>query len=91
MVAVHFELNQNYPNPFNPTTRITYTIPASAFVTLTIYDILGKEVNTLVHEYQNTGSYSIPFDAHGLSSGVYFYKLDVSGHAVEIKKMVLMK
>jgi hypothetical protein len=71
----HFQLFQNYPNPFNPVTTIRYTLPKSEFVTLKIYDILGREVAVLVNERQTAGSYSIRFDANQLSSGLYFYKI----------------
>ena len=85
-----FALNQNYPNPFNPTTTITYSINKAAKVNLTVYNILGKEVATLVNQVQNANSYDVSFDGTNLSSGVYFYKLQV-GANVETKKMVLMK
>ena len=85
-----FELAQNYPNPFNPTTIIKYDIPALSFVTLKVYDVLGKEVGTLVNEEKPIGSYEVDFNATTLQSGIYFYKLQV-GSFVETKKMVLMK
>jgi hypothetical protein len=86
-----FELKQNYPNPFNPITLISYQIPNAAFVTLTVYDIVGRKVKTLVNEYQNSNSYSKKFDASGLSSGVYFYRLRAGKNVVFTKKMVLMR
>jgi hypothetical protein len=85
-----FVLSQNYPNPFNPTTVIQYEIPKSAMVTLKVYDILGREVKTLVNQYENSGNYSINFNASNLSSGVYFYQLR-SGSYIVTKKMVLLK
>jgi len=92
-----FLLLQNYPNPFNPSTTIHYTIPNVALngvvgsrVQLKVYDVLGNEVATLVNEEKPAGSYKVNFDATGLSSGVYFYKL-VSGNFVETKKMILMR
>ncbi len=99
-----FLLYQNYPNPFNPTTTIKYTIPTSSpltkgrtevgFVTLKIYDILGKEVTTLVNEKQQPGVYEVKFDAKfaagGLPSGVYFYILS-AGKYTKVRKMILMK
>ncbi|NWF51281.1 MAG: T9SS type A sorting domain-containing protein [Ignavibacteriaceae bacterium] len=85
-----FTLFQNYPNPFNPRTTIKYFIPTSEFVTLKVYDVLGNEVATLVDEYKTAGSYEVDFDAAGLSSGVYFYKLQ-SGSFVESKKMIYLK
>ena len=85
-----FSLAQNYPNPFNPSTKISYSLPKSEIVSLTIYDDLGKEVKTLVNEMQNPGAYNIVFDASNLPSGVYYYKL-TAGDYSETKKMVLMK
>lgn len=87
---VKFELQQNYPNPFNPSTMINYSVANAEMVELKVYDILGKEVKTLVNQIQNPGSYSITFNAAGLSSGVYFYKLK-AGSFTEIKKMTLVK
>ena len=85
-----FSLSQNYPNPFNPSTTISFSIPASEFVTLKIYDILGREVATLVNETKTRGSYEVNFNAASLSSGVYFYRLQ-SGSFVETKKLLLLK
>lgn len=85
-----FILEQNYPNPFNPTTKIKYQIPEAGFISLIVYDILGREVATLVNEEKPTGSYDIEFDGSGLSSGVYFYKLQ-TGNFSSIKKMILMR
>lgn len=92
-----FSLAQNYPNPFNPSTNISYSLPSSANVSIKVYDILGKEVATLVNQKQNAGSYSITFSANNLGSGVYFYKITaapVGGQAgtfTDIKKMILVK
>lgn len=85
-----FSLAQNYPNPFNPTTTILYGVPNDGLVTMKIYDINGKEVKTLVNEPKTAGYYTTVFNASGLSSGVYFYKL-TSGNFVIAKKMVIMK
>jgi hypothetical protein len=85
-----FALNQNYPNPFNPTTTIRYELPKQAFVTLKVYDLLGKEVATLVQETKTAGSYLASFHAAHLSSGIYFYKL-TAGEFTTTKKLVLMK
>jgi hypothetical protein len=93
-----FSLEQNYPNPFNPNTTIRYSIPnvianevkQSQLVTLKVYDVLGNEVATLVNEEKQAGSYEAKFDAAGLSSGMYFYKLQ-AGSFVETKKMLLLK
>ena len=85
-----FVLYQNYPNPFNPSTRISWQSPVSSWQTLKIYDVLGNEVVTLVNEEKPTGNYEIIFDAKNLSSGVYFYKLQISSF-VETKKMILLR
>lgn len=93
-----FKLSQNFPNPFNPSTTIKYTIPQilntngikESLVQLKIYDVLGKELTTLVNKQQNPGSYEVKFNSVNYSSGVYFYKLQV-GSFVETKKMILMK
>lgn len=85
-----FTLSQNYPNPFNPTTNIKYQIANNNFVTLKIYNILGKEVTTLVNEKQTAGDYEIKFDAGKLSSGIYFYKL-TAGDFSDVRSMILVK
>jgi cyclomaltodextrinase / maltogenic alpha-amylase / neopullulanase len=85
-----FALEQNYPNPFNPSTTIRYQLPQSATVSLKIYDVLGREVQTLVNERQAAGQYSVLFNASGLASGVYFYRLQ-AGNFVQTKKMMLLK
>jgi hypothetical protein len=87
---VAFNLSQNYPNPFNPTTKISWRSSVSSHQTLKVYDVLGNEVATLVDEYRNAGSYEINFDASGISSGVYIYKL-TAGSFVETKKMILLR
>jgi hypothetical protein len=89
-VPTQFALQQNYPNPFNPTTTISYQLPVSSYVTLKVYDLLGREVATLVNEKKKAGNYSLQWDASGLSSGIYFYRLEANEKR-EIKKMVLMK
>jgi photosystem II stability/assembly factor-like uncharacterized protein len=89
-VVNEFRLYQNYPNPFNPISNIKYKIAKSGFVTLKIYDVLGKEVVTLVNEQQKPGVYNIEFDGTNYASGLYFYELAV-GDYKEIKKMVLIK
>ena|GEM_PF-577510 len=85
-----FTLSQNYPNPFNPSTTISYSIPKSGFVSLKVYNILGQAVATLYQGYQKTGSYKFNFDASGLASGVYLYRIEANGLA-QTKKMILMK
>ena len=87
---VTFGLNQNYPNPFNPSTTIRYEIPKSGFVILKIYDELGREVKTLINQYQSRGSHEIIFNASQLASGVYFYQLK-AGSSISTKKMILLK
>ncbi len=85
-----FRLYQNYPNPFNPTTVIGFDVPSSGFVSLKIYDVLGREVRTLVDKVEEPGSYSVSFDASSLPSGVYFYRL-VAGNQTKVRKMLLVK
>lgn len=85
-----FNLSQNYPNPFNPSTTINYTIPERGQVELKVYDVLGREIATLVKKEQQAGSYEVRFDASKLTSGIYFYKLQSAGF-VESRKMVLLK
>jgi hypothetical protein len=94
-----FVLNQNYPNPFNPTTNIRFAIPSnviasvakqSNFVILKVYDLVGNEVAILVNEEKSPGEYEVRFDASGLPSGIYFYKLHSSGSSIT-KKMLLLK
>jgi hypothetical protein len=85
-----FSLSQNYPNPFNPSTKIQYALSSSQFVTLKIYDILGRQVATLVNEEKAAGEYEIEFDAKKLSSGIYFYQLK-TGKSILTKKMILLK
>jgi len=87
---IQFKLTQNYPNPFNPSTMIEYSVANTQKVELKVYDVLGREVATLVNQVQNPGSYNVMFNASSLSSGIYFYKL-VSGSFTDIKKMVLVK
>ncbi|MEJ2615023.1 MAG: T9SS type A sorting domain-containing protein, partial [Ignavibacteriaceae bacterium] len=84
------ELLQNYPNPFNPTTKINYNLLSGSFVSLTIYDNLGRELKTLVSNYQNAGLYSVTFDGKDLPSGIYYYKLK-AGDFSQTKKLVLLK
>jgi Secretion system C-terminal sorting domain len=87
---IDFSLEQNYPNPFNPTTTIKYSIPKEENVTLKVFDVLGREVVTLINEEQKAGEYTVGFDGSKLSSGIYFYKL-TSGKYIQIKKMILLK
>lgn len=89
-VPGNYNLNQNYPNPFNPSTVINFQIKESGLVTLSIYDMLGKELYTPVNEKLNAGTYNFRFNAGNLPSGIYFYKLE-TGNFKEIKRMVLLK
>ena len=85
-----WKLRQNYPNPFNPTTRISFTVQASGHTVLRVYNMLGREVATLVNESKSPGTYSVEFNGAKLASGVYLYRLQ-SGSFTETKKLVLMK
>jgi len=93
-----FSLEQNYPNPFNPSTKIKYTVPnviasgvkQSQLVTIKVYDVLGREVVTLVNEEKSAGIYEVVFDASSLTSGIYFYRME-TGKFVDVKKMIILK
>jgi hypothetical protein len=85
-----FALAQNYPNPFNPSTLISYTLPKAADVTLKVYDVLGKEVATLVNKFQNANTYEVEFNASSLSTGTYIYRIE-AGEFTMTKKMLLLK
>ena len=90
LVPAKYELSQNYPNPFNPTTKINFALPKDGIVKITIFDLLGREVRTLVNESKTAGYYSVDFSSENLSSGFYFYKME-SASFVETKKMMLLK
>jgi len=90
VTPVSYKLFQNYPNPFNPSTMITFNIIKQDRVSLKVYNILGEVVSNLINEVKSPGNYSIRFDAHGLSSGIYFYELN-TGNFREAKKMVILK
>ena len=90
-----FDLKQNYPNPFNPSTVISYQVPVLSYVTLKVYDVLGKEIATIVNEEKNAGSYKVDFDArsygeNNITSGIYFYRIN-AGRFSETKKMLLLR
>ena len=89
-VPLKYDLYNNFPNPFNPSTIIKYDLPKSSFVRLKIYDILGREIKTLVNNEQIAGKYEVPFIGTNLASGVYFYRIE-AGDFIETKKMVLLK
>ena len=88
--VTNFELQQNYPNPFNPSTKIKYSLAEQSQVTLKVYNILGKEIATLVNEVKGNGNHEVSFDGSGLASGVYFYTLQ-AGKITQTRKMILMK
>ncbi|GEM_PF-6571299 len=85
-----FRLKQNYPNPFNPATEISYRLPANRHVVLKVYDMLGRPVKTLVNKNQEAGNYTVRFNAGGLTSGMYLYRLK-AGDYEQIRKMILIK
>jgi photosystem II stability/assembly factor-like uncharacterized protein len=89
-IPFEFKLYSNYPNPFNPVTKITYDLPEGSNVKLVVYDMLGKEVTKLVNEFKPAGSYSIQFNAEGLTSGVYFYRIETRSFK-DTKRMLLLK
>jgi hypothetical protein len=89
-VPAEFVLSQNYPNPFNPSTRISYFVPKESFISIKVYDFLGREVTTLVNETKSTGSYELSLDASSLPSGTYFYTLIADNYSTT-KKMILLK
>jgi hypothetical protein len=89
-VPNEFELEQNYPNPFNPTTHFGFRIPDFGFVKITVYDVVGKLISTIVNEELKPGIYRLSWDGTGYSSGMYFYRLETENF-VQTRKMVLIK
>ena len=89
-VIYEYKLEQNFPNPFNPVTTIRYRLPAASHVEVTVYNMLGQRIKTLVDTRQPAGSYRIDFDGSGLASGVYLYELK-AGHFVQTRKMILLR
>ena len=89
-LPTEYLLNQNFPNPFNPETHLEFGIPNLGFVSLKVYDILGKEVKTLIYEIKNPGRYKVVFDGSSLPSGIYYYKID-SGNFSQVRKMILIR
>jgi len=85
-----YSLSQNYPNPFDPSTKIQFSLTRRSYVTLTIFDLLGREVATLVSEEHSAGSYNTRWDATGMASGIYLYRLQ-AGDFVETKKLILFR
>jgi TctA family transporter len=90
LIPTEYSLQQNYPNPFNPSTTIRYSLPQSGQVKLIVYDVLGRQVATLIDEKQNAGVFAITFNAARLTSGVYFYRLNI-GTFTQTKKMLMLK
>lgn len=90
IIPLQFKLSQNYPNPFNPTTSLQFAIGSRQFVSLKVYDVLGKEIVTLVNEEKEAGEYAVEFDGANLTSGIYYYRLE-AGIFSETRKMVLLK
>ncbi|MFA5405177.1 MAG: T9SS type A sorting domain-containing protein, partial [Ignavibacteria bacterium] len=99
VIPTSYNLSQNYPNPFNPVTKINYELPKDGRVKLVIYDILGREIKTLINELKQAGRYTIEFNGNNYASGVYFYRIQVEGQGsavaeksyTSVKKMVLIK
>jgi len=89
-MSLPFVLNQNYPNPFNPSTTISFTLDRDGFVSLNVYDVAGRTVATVLNKSMTAGSYDVGFNASGLSSGVYFYKLKTADQEMT-KKMILLR
>ncbi len=95
-IPAQFSLYQNYPNPFNPATTISYSVPKTSYVTIKVYNVLGKEVETLISGEKSAGNYKIVFNGSGLSSGIYFYRMKANASTnsaafIETKKLILMK
>jgi hypothetical protein len=90
-IATEFTLSQNYPNPFNPTTTIEFSLPQTGQVTLKIFDLLGREIAVLLDEPFSAGQYKADWNASGLESGMYFYRLQVGRNFVQTRKLILMK
>jgi hypothetical protein len=89
-VPSSFTLYQNYPNPFNPSTTISFDLPSNGFVSLKIYDLLGREITTLINQELSSGKHRINFDGKTLTSGVYLYTLQFNGN-IQSRKMILIK
>ena len=89
-VPAEFVLSQNFPNPFNPSTRISYFVPTESFVSIKVYDFLGRELKTLVNDFKATGSYEIEFDASNIPTGTYFYTMIADNYS-STKKMIILK
>jgi len=90
VLPASYELNQNYPNPFNPTTKINYELPITNDVNLSVYNLLGQKVVTLVNEQKKAGYHQVAWDASGFASGIYYYRIQ-AGEFQDVKKMLLLK
>jgi enterochelin esterase-like enzyme len=89
-IPASFNLSQNYPNPFNPVTKINYSLPQTSFIKIKVFDLLGREISTLVQEQKSAGSHVVIFDGSSLGSGVYIYRME-AGDFMDTKKLLLMK
>jgi hypothetical protein len=89
-IPIVYSLAQNYPNPFNPMTTISFSLPSKSFVSLKVFDVIGREVAMLMSQEKPAGTYNVTFDASKLPSGVYFYRLTI-GDFTQVKKMLLVK
>jgi hypothetical protein len=95
IAPAEFSLDQNYPNPFNPSTKITFSLATDSRVSLKVFDVIGQEVASLINQELTAGVHNIDFNAAGINSGVYFYRIEASGvngaKFVDVKKMILLK
>jgi hypothetical protein len=89
-VPLSFSLEQNYPNPFNPVTTIVFNLPERGMVSVKVFDLVGREITTLVHEECPAGQYSVLFDGSGLATGIYFYRIQFNRQSA-VKRLVLLK
>jgi hypothetical protein len=89
-IPTEFSLMQNYPNPFNPTTTISFALPSKAFVKLTVFDLIGREIAVLTSEELPAGTYTRQWNAVNMASGIYFYRIQ-AGSFVETKKLILLR
>jgi ligand-binding sensor domain-containing protein len=89
-LPTHFSLGQNYPNPFNPSTTISFSLPSKSFVSLKVFDIIGREIAAIISEEMSAGSYTKQWNAANMSSGIYFYRLQ-AGSFTETKKLLLLR
>ena len=90
VIPTEYILTQNYPNPFNPATKIDFSLPKDSDVELTVYNILGQQVEVLINGFRNAGTYELTWDASNLPSGVYIYRLETGSNVIS-KKMMLLK